>query len=108
MKDGSIDLDVDNCRVLKGVGVLHDQDGHIGLKAVGREVEFLRPYEVAMLLEYSGSMNNESDLWNCESYLDNGSEATTLNGYDFPATTNPRSWQCDWNIWRAWRPSSTF
>ena len=34
-------------------------------------------------------MNNESDLWNCESYLDNGSEATTINGYDFPAAGNP-------------------
>ena len=28
-----------------------------------------RPRDVAMVLDYSGSMNNESDLWNCESYL---------------------------------------
>ena len=41
-----------------------------------------RPRDVAIVLDYSGSMNNESDLWNCESYLDNGSEATLppLNG----------------------------
>jgi hypothetical protein len=31
-----------------------------------------RPRDVAIVLDYSGSMNNESDLWNCESYLDNG------------------------------------
>ena len=48
-----------------------------------------RPRDVAMILDYSGSMNNESDLWNCESYLDNGSIATTLNGYNFPAAGNP-------------------
>ncbi len=48
-----------------------------------------RPRDVAMILDYSGSMNNESDLWNCESYLDNGSEATTLNGYNFPSPGNP-------------------
>ena len=48
-----------------------------------------RPRDVAIVLDYSGSMNNESDLWNCESYLDNGSEATTLNGYNFPAAGNP-------------------
>ena len=48
-----------------------------------------RPRDVAIVLDYSGSMNNESDLWNCEAYLDNGSEATTLNGYNFPAAGNP-------------------
>ncbi len=48
-----------------------------------------RPRDVAIVLDYSGSMNNESDLWNCEGYLDNGSEATTLNGYNFPANGNP-------------------
>ena len=31
-----------------------------------------RPRDTAIVLDYSGSMNNESDLWNCESYLDNG------------------------------------
>ena len=30
-----------------------------------------RPRDVAIVLDYSGSMNNESDLWNCESYLGN-------------------------------------
>jgi hypothetical protein len=28
-----------------------------------------RPRDVAVVLDFSGSMNNESDLWNCESYL---------------------------------------
>ena len=28
-----------------------------------------RPRDVAILLDFSGSMNNETDLWNCESYL---------------------------------------
>ena len=27
-----------------------------------------RPRDIAIVLDYSGSMNNESDLWNCESY----------------------------------------
>ena len=30
-----------------------------------------RPRDVAIVLDYSGSMNNESDLWNVESYLGN-------------------------------------
>ena len=34
-----------------------------------------RPRDVAIVLDYSGSMNNESDLWNDESYLDNGQSA---------------------------------
>jgi hypothetical protein len=34
-----------------------------------------RPRDVAIVLDYSGSMNNESDLWNNESYLDNGQSA---------------------------------
>ena len=28
-----------------------------------------RPRDVAIVLDFSGSMNNETDLWNCESYL---------------------------------------
>ena len=28
-----------------------------------------RPRDVSIVLDFSGSMNNESDLWNCESYL---------------------------------------
>jgi uncharacterized membrane protein len=47
-----------------------------------------RPRDVAMILDYSGSMNNESDLWNNESYLDNGLTNTTL-GYVWPQSTNP-------------------
>jgi Flp pilus assembly protein TadG len=39
-----------------------------------------RPRDVAMVLDYSGSMNNESDLWNCESYL--GSYLNTPNNVD--------------------------
>jgi Flp pilus assembly protein TadG len=39
-----------------------------------------RPRDAAMVLDYSGSMNNESDLWNCESYL--GSYLNTPNNSD--------------------------
>jgi Flp pilus assembly protein TadG len=39
-----------------------------------------RPRDVAIVLDYSGSMNNESDLWNCESYL--GSLQGTSNNTD--------------------------
>ena len=28
-----------------------------------------RPRDVAVVLDFSGSMNNESDIWNCETYL---------------------------------------
>jgi Putative Flp pilus-assembly TadE/G-like len=34
-----------------------------------------RPRDVAIVLDYSGSMNNESDLWNNEGYLDNNTAA---------------------------------
>ena len=30
-----------------------------------------RPRDVSIILDFSGSMNNESDFWNCESYLGN-------------------------------------
>jgi Flp pilus assembly protein TadG len=40
-----------------------------------------RPRDIAIVLDYSGSMNNESDLWNCESYLG------TMNGT--PNNTDP-------------------
>ncbi len=40
-----------------------------------------QPRDVAIVLDYSGSMNNESDVWNCESYL--GSMENT------PNDTNP-------------------
>jgi Flp pilus assembly protein TadG len=39
-----------------------------------------RPRDVAVVLDFSGSMNNESDLWNCESYL--GSYLNTPNNTD--------------------------
>jgi Flp pilus assembly protein TadG len=47
-----------------------------------------RPRDVCIILDYSGSMNNESDLWNCEAYLDNGATNST-NGYTWPQTNNP-------------------
>ena len=46
-----------------------------------------RPRDVAIVLDYSGSMNNESDLWNCEGYLDNGQSA--------PNNTNQTSNNCE-------------
>jgi len=39
-----------------------------------------RPRDVAMVIDFSGSMNNESDLWNCEDYL--GSLLNTPNNTD--------------------------
>src|SRR5262245_47233876 len=39
-----------------------------------------RPRDVTIVLDFSGSMNNESDLWNCESYL--GSMTNTSNNTD--------------------------
>jgi Flp pilus assembly protein TadG len=39
-----------------------------------------RPRDTCVVLDYSGSMNNESDLWNCESYL--GSMINTSNNTD--------------------------
>jgi len=38
------------------------------------------PRDIAIVLDYSGSMNNESDLWNCESYL--GSASNSPNNTD--------------------------
>lgn len=46
-----------------------------------------RPRDVAIILDFSGSMNNESDLWNSESYLDTGANNST-NGLRWPKTTN--------------------
>ncbi|HEV3339167.1 MAG TPA: pilus assembly protein TadG-related protein [Pirellulales bacterium] len=34
-------------------------------------VAAFRPRDVAVVLDFSGSMNNETDIWNCESYLGN-------------------------------------
>jgi Flp pilus assembly protein TadG len=39
-----------------------------------------RPRDICIVLDYSGSMNNESDLWNCESYL--GSVNNSPNNND--------------------------
>jgi Flp pilus assembly protein TadG len=39
-----------------------------------------RPRDVAIVLDFSGSMNNETDLWNCETYL--GSMQNTPNNTD--------------------------
>lgn len=47
-----------------------------------------RPRDVSVILDYSGSMNNESDLWNNEGYLDTGA-TTTTKGYQMPGTSNP-------------------
>jgi Flp pilus assembly protein TadG len=45
-----------------------------------------RPRDVAIVLDYSGSMNNESDLWNCETYLG------TMNGTSNNADTVFPQW----------------
>jgi Flp pilus assembly protein TadG len=39
-----------------------------------------RPRDVAIVIDFSGSMNNETDLWNCESYL--GGDLNTPNNTD--------------------------
>jgi Flp pilus assembly protein TadG len=39
-----------------------------------------RPRDVSIILDYSGSMNNESDLWNAETYL--GSSDNTSNSLE--------------------------
>ncbi len=39
-----------------------------------------RPRDTTIVLDYSGSMNNESDLWNCETYQ--GSYQNTSNNTD--------------------------
>ena len=50
------------------------------MTVTGKSTAAHRPRDVAMVLDYSGSMNNESDLWNCESYL--GSYLNTPNNTD--------------------------
>jgi Flp pilus assembly protein TadG len=39
-----------------------------------------RPRDVTIVIDFSGSMNNETDLWNCEGYL--GSDLNTPNNTD--------------------------
>jgi Flp pilus assembly protein TadG len=48
-----------------------------------------RPRDVAIVLDYSGSMNNESDLWNNESYLGTGSGTNNYLGYTWPKPDSP-------------------
>jgi Flp pilus assembly protein TadG len=50
------------------------------MTVTGKSTAAHRPRDVAMVLDYSGSMNNESDLWNCESYL--GGFINTPNNTD--------------------------
>jgi Flp pilus assembly protein TadG len=57
----------------------------MGVSAVSQAAH--RPRDVCIILDYSGSMNNESDLWNNEAYLDNGQNNTTL-GYIWPQPAN--------------------
>src|SRR5262249_1042924 len=40
-----------------------------------------RPVDVAIILDYSGSMNNESDLWNNEGYLASNVNNSPNNTY---------------------------
>ncbi len=57
----------------------------LGISAVqryrGSAIAAHRPRDVAVVLDYSGSMNNESDLWNNEAYLDNGQSAPNNTNY---------------------------
>jgi hypothetical protein len=43
-----------------------------------------RPSDVAIVLDYSGSMNNESDLWNNESYLGSANNSPNSNESVYP------------------------
>lgn len=43
-----------------------------------------RPRDVAIVLDYSGSMNNESDLWNNESYLGSSNNSSNNTDSSFP------------------------
>jgi Flp pilus assembly protein TadG len=68
-----------------------------------------RPHDIAIVLDYSGSMNNESDLWNNESYLgtaNNSPNNTDLNVPQFGhyssasatmvcTSTDPRVGRCN-------------
>jgi hypothetical protein len=43
-----------------------------------------RPRDIAVVLDYSGSMNNESDLWNNESYLGSVNNSPNSNDTNVP------------------------
>ena len=43
-----------------------------------------RPRDIAIVLDYSGSMNNESDLWNNESYLGSANNSSNNTDPIFP------------------------
>jgi hypothetical protein len=47
-----------------------------------------RPRDTCLILDFSGSMNNESDLWNNEAYLQSGATNAT-SGYFWPQSGNP-------------------
>jgi hypothetical protein len=49
--------------------------GISAFKVSGSATAAHRPRDVAIVLDFSGSMNNESDLWNNETYLNNGQSA---------------------------------
>ena len=78
-----------------------------------RAVASHRPRDVSVIFDFSGSMNNESDIWNCETYL--GSLINTPNNTDpiYPlfgpysdtvdanllcTSTDPRAGKCNISI----------
>jgi Flp pilus assembly protein TadG len=43
--------------------------GMSGFNLTSTAIAVHRPRDISIVLDFSGSMNNESDLWNCETYL---------------------------------------
>src|SRR5208337_2485862 len=54
--------------------------GTTSFNATASAIAAHRPRDTTIVLDFSGSMNNESDLWNCESY--EGSYEGTSNNTD--------------------------
>lgn len=54
--------------------------GISGTTVTAKSTAAHRPRDVAICIDFSGSMNNESDVWNCETYL--GSLINTPNNTD--------------------------
>jgi len=54
--------------------------GFPNLTVTAKSSAAYRPRDVALVIDFSGSMNNESDIWNCEPYL--GSFQNTPNNTD--------------------------
>jgi hypothetical protein len=50
-------------------GVAAGEKGFIGIATQGAGLE-VRRADTTLILDFSVSMNNESDLWNNEAYLD--------------------------------------